>query len=159
MSGIKKAPGAPAGASNGYAAHEDRSKEQKPQGVPAVLQRFFSDADKYLSDAPLAQQASAFTGLRPSVLVAGLAVFMLVSLGTGFGGGLVCDVAGFLYPGRRTCWHQRASCPAAAPFAQTLKVLETTRVCQRGAAGFRRLSRRTVAAARPVTLLARSMLS
>lgn len=80
------------------AAHKDRSNGEEPQAAPAILQRFFSDADKYLSDAPLAQQASAFTGLRPSVLVAGLTAFMLVSLGTGLGGGLVCDVAGFLYP-------------------------------------------------------------
>ncbi|CDI76420.1 hypothetical protein, conserved [Eimeria acervulina] len=69
-------------------------------GAPAAaaVRRLFSNLDKYLEDATLAQQASSFTGLRPSVLVIALGLFLIISLGTGIGGGLVCDVAGFLYP-------------------------------------------------------------
>lgn len=93
MSGNKKVSGSSDSDSDGR-----RSPEVVSQGVPAALQRFFSDADKYLNASPLAQQASAYTGLRPSIIAAGLAFFMLASLGTGFGGGLVCDIAGFLYP-------------------------------------------------------------
>ncbi|KAL8431844.1 hypothetical protein ACSSS7_005019 [Eimeria intestinalis] len=97
MSGNKKATGG--GAPRGSGAHEEeRRTGERVQGVPAVLQRLFSDADRYLNDSPLAQKAASYTGLRPSVLVAGLALFMFISLGTGLGGGLVCDVAGFLYP-------------------------------------------------------------
>ncbi|KAL8443187.1 hypothetical protein Emed_006926 [Eimeria media] len=91
MSGHKKA--------SGVAREEEKQRsEEVVQGVPAVLHRLFSDADRYLNDSPLAQKAASYTGLRPSVLVAGLALFMFISLGTGLGGGLVCDVAGFLYP-------------------------------------------------------------
>lgn len=79
-------------------SHGDRRKIEKSEGATTALQRLFSEADKYLNESPLAQQAAGYTGLRPSVIVSGLAVFMLVSLGTGFGGGLVCDIAGFLYP-------------------------------------------------------------
>ena len=100
MSNHKKVSGANDGASDSHGSEGVRVKMQQDHGAAATLQRLFSDADKYLEDAPLAQHASALTGLRPSVLVAGLGVFMLVSLGTGFGGGLVCDVAGFLYPGK-----------------------------------------------------------
>ncbi|CDJ41800.1 hypothetical protein, conserved [Eimeria tenella] len=78
------APGAP-GAPGGW-------------GPAGALQRLFSEADKYLQDAPVAQQAAAATGLRPSFLVAVAAAVLFISLGTGFGGGLVCDIAGFLYP-------------------------------------------------------------
>ncbi|KAL8271705.1 hypothetical protein Esti_004381 [Eimeria stiedai] len=96
MSGNKKAAG---GAPRGSGAHEEERREKElAQGVPAVLQRLFNDADRYLNDSPLAQKAASYTGLRPSVLVAGVALFMFISLGTGLGGGLVCDVAGFLYP-------------------------------------------------------------
>ncbi|KAL8452515.1 hypothetical protein Emag_002304 [Eimeria magna] len=86
MSGNKKAASGPP---RGSGAHEEeRKKEELVQGVPAVLHRLFSDADRYLNDSPLAQKAASYTGLRPSVLVAGLALFMFISLGTGLGGGL-----------------------------------------------------------------------
>ncbi|KAL8440141.1 hypothetical protein Efla_007540 [Eimeria flavescens] len=95
MSGSKKASG---GVARGPDSHGDAKMEEKAQGASAALHRLFSDADRYLSDSPLAQKAASYTGLRPSVIVAGIGLFMLVSLGTGLGGGLVCDVAGFLYP-------------------------------------------------------------
>ena len=95
MSGSKKLP-----ESDGIQSGNSRSSSEKAEGGADYLQRLFSDADRYLGQSPLAQKASAFTGLRPSVIVAGLAVILLVSLGTGLGGGLMCDLAGFLYPGK-----------------------------------------------------------
>ncbi|XP_026194227.1 receptor expression-enhancing protein 5 [Cyclospora cayetanensis] len=101
MTGLKKALGMDAaarGSPDSGASRENRGTGEKPQGASAAIQRFFSDADKYFEDTPLAQQASALTGLRPSAIVTGLGVFLLISLGTGLGGGIVCDIAGFLYP-------------------------------------------------------------
>ncbi|CDJ50561.1 hypothetical protein, conserved [Eimeria brunetti] len=88
--GGERAAGGAAGGAAAAAAAVDRA--------PAAVKRLFSDLDKYFEDAPLAQHASKLTGLRPSVLAVCLAAFLIISLGTGFGGGLVCDVAGFLYP-------------------------------------------------------------
>lgn len=98
MTGSKKVLEGPNAASDEHAFQEVRNRMERSEKGAAYFHRLFDDADKYLADSPLAQKASAFTGVRPSVLVAGLGLFLIVSLGTGLGGGLVCDVAGFLYP-------------------------------------------------------------
>lgn len=98
MTGSKKVEGQNA-ASDVHSFQEIRTRMERSEKGAAYFHRLFDDADKYLADSPLTQKASAFIGVRPSVLVAGLGLFLIVSLGTGLGGGLVCDVAGFLYPG------------------------------------------------------------
>lgn len=98
MSADKRTSDSPDGVLDGHEVPEERRMREKAHGASVAFHRLFSDADKYLKDSPLAQRAASCTGIRPSVLVFVLGLFMLTSLGTGLGGGLVCDIAGFLYP-------------------------------------------------------------
>lgn len=83
-----------------------------------ALQRLLDDGDRVLSTSPVVLQAAAYTGMRPSVLAASLVGLLVLTLGFGFGGGLVCDVAGFLYPGeflRESLRESHARLLAAGP--------------------------------------------
>ncbi|CBZ53204.1 Receptor expression-enhancing protein 3, related [Neospora caninum Liverpool] len=62
------------------------------------LQRMMSHWDTKLNAYPVVAQASHTVGIRPSILFACFSVFLLFSLGFGWGGGIVCDLTGFLYP-------------------------------------------------------------
>lgn len=94
----KKSSAALTAPSDESKAQERMPSVKKTEGGAAPLLVLFNRIDDYLNASPLAQQAAAFTGLRPCVLFCGFVLFMIISLGSGFGGGLVCDVAGFLYP-------------------------------------------------------------
>lgn len=77
-----------------------------PVDAPSVqvagfdLQRLMSQWDTKLQEYPAMSKAADAVGIRPSILFAALALFLVLSLGFGWGGGIVCDLTGFLYPGK-----------------------------------------------------------